>query len=89
MFSTLPKTNFNFSATFDLSSANAFNLDQLKNFLFGNELILSQTSPGFNVSAVQLFWKHYRVFSTLLENFLPFSSDFRIVGCKFFQFGQV
>ena len=41
MFSTLPKTNFNFSSTFDLSSANAFNLDQFKNLSFGNELTLS------------------------------------------------
>ena len=38
MFSTLPKTNFNFSAKFDLSSANAFNLDQSKNLSFGKEL---------------------------------------------------
>ena len=38
MFSTLPKTNFNFSATFVLSPATAFNLDQPKNFLFGKEL---------------------------------------------------
>ena len=28
MFSTLPKTNFNFAVTFILSSASAFNLDQ-------------------------------------------------------------
>ena len=51
-------------------------------------LTLSQTSPGFYVSAVQVFWKHcgkrrnYSIwaitsgFSTLLENFLPFSSHF-------------
>ena len=30
LFSTLPKTNLNFSATVNLPSANAFNLDQSK-----------------------------------------------------------
>ena len=38
IFSTLPQTNFNFSVTFILSSANAFNLDQSKILLFGTEL---------------------------------------------------
>ena len=37
MFSTLLKTNFNFSVTFILSSANAFNLNQSKNLSFGKE----------------------------------------------------
>ena len=37
LFSTLPEINFNFSAKFNLSSANAFNLDQSKNFSFGKE----------------------------------------------------
>ena len=38
VFSTLPRTNFHFSVTFILSSANAFNLDQSKNLLFGKKL---------------------------------------------------
>ena len=38
MFSTLSKTNFNFSARFILSSASAFNLDQSKILSFGKEL---------------------------------------------------
>ena len=38
MFSTLPRTNFNFSVTFDLSSPNAFNLDQSIILLFDKEL---------------------------------------------------
>ena len=38
MFSTLCKTNFNFLATFNLSSANPFNFDQSKNLSFGKEL---------------------------------------------------
>ena len=38
MFSTLPKSNFNFWFTFILSSANAFNFDQSKILSFGKEL---------------------------------------------------
>ena len=38
VFSSLPKTYFDTSITFILSSANAFNLDQSKNLLFGEEL---------------------------------------------------
>ena len=38
MFSTLPITNFNFSVTFILSSANALNFDKSKILLFGNKL---------------------------------------------------
>ena len=74
-------------------------------------LTLSQTSPGFYVSAVQVFWKHcgksrncsYRaisafptVFSTLLENIPPFSSNlklssansFNLGGCKICRLGK-
>ena len=55
-------------------------------------LTLSQTSPGFHVSAVQVFRKHcgkrrncsqraispfLTVFSTLLEDLLPFSSNLK------------
>ena len=42
MFSTLPKTNFNFSVTFILSSASDFNLDRSKNLTFGKGLKLSK-----------------------------------------------
>ena len=38
MFSTIPKPNFNFSAKFNLSSANVFSLDRSKNLSFGKEL---------------------------------------------------
>ena len=40
MFSTLSETNFNFSVTFILSSANALNLDQYKVLLLVKELNL-------------------------------------------------
>ena len=39
MFSTLPKTNFNFSVTLILSSASDFNLDLSKNLTFGKGII--------------------------------------------------
>ena len=48
MFSTLSKTSFNFLVTFILSSANAI-------LLFGKELNLSQTSPGFYMSQYKSF----------------------------------
>ena len=38
VFSTLPKTNFNFSVIFILSSAIALKLDQSRNLSFGKEL---------------------------------------------------
>ena len=46
MFSTLPKTNFNFSVAFNLSSANAFNLDQSKILLCGKELRENRSREG-------------------------------------------
>ena len=57
--------------------------------LCGKGLTLSKTSPGFYVSAVQVFWKQLEkeklliispcptVFSTRLENSLPFSTDLK------------
>ena len=67
-------------------------------------LTLSQTNPGFHVSAVQGFWKHYvkkekllvvRNFSfshcvfNLLRELSAISIKFEIVICKLFQFGRV
>ena len=50
MFSSIPKTNFNFLVTFILSSAIAFNFDQSK-ILFGKELkaIADEKSNNLNV----------------------------------------
>ena len=68
--STIPKTNINFLVTFILSSASALNLGNSKILWFGKELIycfqncsagnelfltLSQTSSGFDMSAVSVF----------------------------------
>ena len=46
-FLTLSKKEIIILATFNFSSANAFNLVTSKILLFGKELTLSQTSPGF------------------------------------------
>ena len=47
MYSVLPNINFHFSVTLALSYASAFNLDQSKNLLFGNEFILGlQRTPS-------------------------------------------
>ena len=66
-------------------------------------LTLSQTSPGFYVSAVQVFRKHWgkrrncslwAIFSFFHSVFYPFGElfsifiKFKIVVCKLFQFGK-
>ena len=71
-----------------------------ENLSFGKKLTLFKTSPGFYVPAVQGFCKHCRkrrngssqaispfptVFSTRLENFLPFSSDLKLLSAKSFS----
>ena len=43
MFSTIHKTDFKFSVTFNSSSANAFDLDKPEILSFGNELSSRQT----------------------------------------------
>ena len=48
MFSTLPKTNFNISTTFILSSANAFNLNRSKISSFGKELRKGKNSGNLH-----------------------------------------
>ena len=54
LFSTQPKANFSFLITYEFLSAIALNLDKPNIFLFGKELTVSQTSPDFYVSALQL-----------------------------------
>ena len=69
----------------------------------GSTLTLSQTSPGFYVSAVQVFWKHcgkrrncsFRAispfpaaFSTCLQNFLPSSSSSKLSSANSFSFEE-
>ena len=52
MFSTLLRTNFNFSLTFILLSANALDLGKSKNLSFGKELNVIQGSYVDIVDAV-------------------------------------
>ena len=66
-------------------------------------LTLSQTSPGFYVSAVQVFWKHWEKEKLLVMSNFSFSysvfyqyGDLSAISikfendvCKLFQFGRV
>ena len=67
------------------------------------DLTLAQTSPGFYVSAVQGFWKHWEKEKLLVTSnfsfshsvFNPFGKlsaifiNFEIIICKLFQFGSL
>ena len=66
-------------------------------------LTLSQTSPGFQVSGIQVFWRHWEKEKLLVKSNFSFSHSvfhpfgklsaifikFRIVVCKLLQFGRV
>ena len=54
MFSILPKTDFNFSVTFILLSANAFNLNQSEILSFGKEINSLQITVKCKDFRVQL-----------------------------------
>ena len=71
MFSILAKTNFNFSVTLNLLSANAFNLDHSKNLSFGKGLTLYHTSPTFNDPKEEGLGKHCRNKSSKLSQDTP------------------
>ena len=58
MFSTYPKTKFNFLVTFILSSAKSLKLDCPTILLFGKELNLDHTMTSFNTPVIEVFWKH-------------------------------
>ena len=71
--------------------------------VFADVLTLSQTSPDFYISAVQVFWKHWEKEKLLITSNFSFSDSFflpvlevfaiftkfEIVVCKLFQFGRV
>ena len=57
-------------------------LDELTALIWLNFLTLSQTSPGFYVSAVQVFWKHW-------ENELLTTSNFSFSHSVFYPFGEL
>ena len=50
-------------------------------------LTLSQTSSGFYLSALQVFWKHCVFYPYVELSTIP--NKFWIVICKLFQFGRV
>ena len=57
MFSTLSKTNFQFSVTFSLSSANAFSLDQSKLLSRGKGVKeFNSLTIAFQVLKVEIVW---------------------------------
>ena len=106
------QANFNFSAEFNLLSANAFNLYQSKHLSFWKGFS-SEINPFPNKPWVFFTCQWYKhcgkrrncslraispfptLFSTCLENFLPFSSNlkllsadsFRVEGSKICRFG--
>ena len=79
-----------------------FQFDLVQILLFGLELTISQTSPGFYVSALQVFRKQcgkseiarneqfllFPVFSTHLENFLPFLSNLKLSSADSLSLGK-
>ena len=90
MFSAFHKTYFRFSDT--LPSANTFILDWCKDLSLGKVLTLSQTSPGFYVSADKSIENTVgkgeiapfpTVFSSHLENFPSFPSDLKLSANSF------
>ena len=89
---------------FSVFSTNIISLVCQNVVLCGNGLTLSQTSPGFYVSAVQVFvktlWEKEKLlvtsnFSFSHSVFYPFGEltiifiKLKIVVCKLFQFGRV
>ena len=77
MFSTLPNTNFIFSLTFILSSANAFNLDKSKNLRFGKEIssLITEQSVSLTLYLICQFWA------------LPVQQQIKIWCHKYWQMG--
>ena len=68
MFSFIPKSNFNFSVTVILSSANALNLDQSKNVLFQKELKPltnnSEVATTMGKKPLEIFWEKEKMSET-------------------------
>ena len=74
--STLPKTNFNFSVTFILSSVNPFNLDQSKHLSFGEEfrfLTVKHTITIFNNQREKAFGNIVEFGETMVISIFSFS----------------
>ena len=91
MFSTLCGTYFSFQIHFKMLSAICSNLDQSKILSSGNSLTTFKKKVLENIIGKGLISPFSTVFSILLENFPSFSDliKFKIVVCKFFDFGRV
>ena len=103
MFSTLPKTNLKFSATFNLWST-AFSLNESENLLFGKKLTLSSIYTHFNTlnkaSLTKTLWKKVKLLKisnfTFFHNVFyaicilkSFNSHISVGVYSFFEFGMV
>ena len=84
----------------ELSQANVFNKGWSKFLSYCKGLTLSQTSPGFYVSAVKFFentvakgeiarYEQFLLFPLffllILKNFLPFSSNLKLSSANYFS----
>ena len=67
MFSTLSKTNFNFSYTFILLSADALNLE-FKNMLFGKELNQELSHEVYYIEFTTVFCKITILMKIILDS---------------------
>ena len=67
MFSIPTKTNFDFLAKFNLSSANAFNLEQSKNLSFGKEL-----NYLLGIDWSDQYFAHFQATTSVLSFYLTF-----------------
>ena len=78
-------------------------INKVELLIWEEQLTLSQTSPRFYVSAVSVFWKHWKEDVARKEQFLLFQHyfyrhlgefstifiKFEIVVCKLFQYGTI
>ena len=93
------QNKFQFLRYFHVVVCKCFQFGQVPYFVIWY-LTLSQTSPGFYMSAVLVFWKHCgkrrnsssraispfpTMFFTRLENFLPFLSNLKLSSAKSFS----
>ena len=83
MFSTLPETNYNYSVTLNLSSANSVNLDRSRILSFRKGLIPYST----NVAQVSEFWIVYDREKHTLERGV--NANYQQCFRKAFSFGII
>ena len=87
MFSTLPKTSFDFLFKLIVSSAIDFNLDMSKILSFGKKLKTLDEKEKMQVT--HIFFLFSTMFSILFRKQIHCLSQINFTLCKFFPFGQV